>query len=388
MTAAGDAAVAGLPPAAAAAVALAGLPGCGHRRLRALLAAAPADRVWEAVLAGEVLGMAGVAGALGASAVAVAQQWRSAARPSAPAEAWAALRGQGVGVWVLGDTDYPSALSADPDPPPLLFWQGAPEALAGPAVAIVGTRRCTSYGTDVARQLGRDLSAAGVSVVSGLALGIDGAAHEGTLAGAGAPPVAVVGSGLDVVYPPRHRPLWRRVVEAGVVLSEAPLGAAPESWRFPLRNRIIASLSRVVVVVESHAAGGSLSTVRAAAERGITVMAVPGSVRSPSSTGTNRLLADGVAPATDAQDILVALSLEGVAVPPAPPESMAAPVAVEVEGPAAEVLGAVDWTPTTTEEILRRTELPLGQASATLTRLEVAGLVRRRGSWWERVAPA
>lgn len=386
MTAAGDAAVGGLPPAAAA-VALAGLPGCGHRRLRALLAAAPADRVWEAVLAGEVLGLAGVAGALGASAAAVAQQWRSAARPSAPAEAWAALRGQGVGVWVLGDAGYPSALAADLDPPPLLFWQGAAEALAGPAVAIVGTRRCTSYGVDVARQLGRDLSAAGVSVVSGLALGIDGAAHEGALAGAGAPPVAVVGSGLDVVYPPRHRPLWRRVAEAGLVLSEAPLGAAPESWRFPLRNRIIASLSRVVVVVESHAAGGSLSTVRSAAERGITVMAVPGSVRSPSSAGTNRLLADGVAPATDAQDILVALSLEGVAVPPAPPEAMAAPAAVEVEGQAAKVLDAVDWTPTTTEEILRRTELPLGQASAALTRLEVAGLVRRRGSWWERVAP-
>ncbi len=285
----------------------------------------------------------------------------------------------------MGDPAYPPALAADPDPPPLLFWQGNPDALRGPAAAIVGTRRCTSYGLDVARELGRDLSRAGVSVVSGLALGIDGAAHEGALAGAAAPPVAVVGSGLDVVYPPRHRPLWRRVREAGLILSESVPGAAPEAWRFPLRNRIIAALSQVVVVVESHASGGSLSTVRAAAERGITVMAVPGSVRSSSSAGTNRLLSEGVAPATDAQDVVVALSLEGVAIPTSSSRPMSVPQ-VEVEGEAATVLAAVDWTPTATEEILRRTGLPLGQGSALLTQLELSGLVRRRGSWWERVA--
>lgn len=376
------------PPsaAAAAAVALAHLPGCGHRRLRALLAAAPAGQVWEAVMAGRVLDLPGVESALRPSAAATAGHWRAAARAAAPAEALESLRRHGVGVWVLGEAGYPAALAADPDPPPLLFWQGNPDALASPAVAIVGTRRCTSYGLDVARELGRDLSLAGVSVVSGLALGIDGAAHEGALAGAAAPPVAVVGSGLDVVYPPRHRPLWRRVTDAGLILSESPLGAPPEAWRFPLRNRIIAALSLVVVVVESHASGGSLSTVRAAAERGIGVMAVPGSVRSSSSAGTNRLLADGVAPATDAQDVLVALSLEGVAVQ-APASSAVSASQVEVEGQVATVLAAVDWTPTTTEEVLRRTGLPLGEASALLTQLEVGALIRRRGSWWERLPP-
>lgn len=370
-------------PAAAAAVALAGLPGCGHRRLRSLLAAAPADQVWQAVLGGAVLRLPGVAEALGPSAGAVAAQWRASARPAAPTEAAESLRLHRVGVWMLGDTGYPARLAADPDPPPLLFWRGDPAALDGPAVAIVGTRRCTSYGLDVAREMGRDLGRSGVTVVSGLALGIDGAAHEGALAGEGAPPAAVVGSGLDVVYPPRHRPLWRRVGEAGLILSEAPLGAPPDGWRFPLRNRIIAALSQVVVVVESHASGGSLSTVRAAEARGITVMAVPGSIRSPSSVGTNRLLADGVAPATDVQDVVVALSLQGAAISASPTPK---PVPqVELEGEATTVLAAVDWTPTTTEEILRRTRLPLGQASATLTQLEVRGLLRRRGSWWERV---
>lgn len=364
--------------AAAAAVALANLPGCGHRRLRALLAAAPAAEAWEAVLAGCVLDLPGVEAALGPSPKATAARWRAAATKS--------LGRHGVGVWVLGEAGYPAVLAVDPDPPPLLFWQGNPDTLASPSVAIVGTRRCTSYGLDVARELGRDLSQAGVSVVSGLALGIDGAAHEGALAGAAAPPVAVVGSGLDVVYPPRHRPLWRRVTEAGLILSESPLGAAPEPWRFPQRNRIIAALSRVVVVVESHASGGSLSTVRAAVERGITVMAVPGSVRSASSAGTNRLLSDGVAPATDAQDVLVALSLEGLTVPTPASSAVSAPQ-VEVEGAAATVLAAVDWTPTTTEEVLRRTDLALGEASALLTQLEVAGAIRRRGSWWERLPP-
>lgn len=373
-------------PAAATAVALARLPGCGHRRLRSLLAAAPPEQVWQAVLGGAVLDLPGVADALGASAAAVAAQWRASAAPVAPTEAAEALRLHGVGVWMLGEAAYPARLAADPDPPPLVFWRGNPAALGGPAVAVVGTRRCTSYGLDVARELGRDLGRSGVTVVSGLALGIDGAAHEGALVGAGGLPVAVVGSGLDVVYPPRHRPLWRRVSEAGLILSEAPLGASPEGWRFPLRNRIIAALSQVVVVVESHASGGSLSTVRAAEARGITVMAVPGSVRSPSSVGTNRLLADGVAPVIDAQDVVVALSLQGAAISTSSLATKPAPQ-VEVEGEAATVLAAVDWTPTTTEEVLRRTRLPLGQASSTLTQLEVRGLVRRRGSWWERVPP-
>src|SRR5262249_15322114 len=157
--------------------------------------------------------------------------------------------------------------------------RGSLAALDRPRVGLVGTRRCTPTGKSVARQLGRELAACGVAVVSGLAIGIDGCAHQGALAARAAPPVGVVGSRLDVVYPKSHRRLWDDVAAAGVLLSEAPLGAPPEPWRFPARNRILAALSDVVVVVESHAAGGSMHTVRAAVDRGIPVMAVPGSVR-------------------------------------------------------------------------------------------------------------
>ncbi len=323
------------------------------------------------------------------------EQWRRAAgRVDLPAIDRRAAE-VGASLWLRGDPRYPEALVEDPDPPAVLFAAGDAGALRTstgdrrPAVAVVGTRRCTSYGLDVARELGRDLAAAGVAVVSGLALGIDGAAHEGALAaGREAAPVGVVGSGLDVVYPARHRSLWRRVAEAGLLLSEAPPGAEPEPWRFPRRNRILAGLADVVVVVESHASGGSLSTVRAAIDRGVQVMAVPGSVRSPSSSGTNRLLADGVAPVTEVGDVLVALSLEG-AVPalegavPGRHRSDGGAVAGEAD----PLLEAVDWTPTATEEVLRRTGLSVGEAATALTRLEVRGLVRRRNGWWERVVP-
>ena len=372
-------------PGAAYALALSRLPGCGEERLRLVLAAAGGDaaRAWRAVaepgLDVDLDLRSRLAAALGRGGGDLLDRWRAAAAGVEPAQFWAHAAAAGIDAALAGGAGYPQRLVDDPDPPPLLFWRGDPRATSPerPAVAIVGTRRCTAYGTDVARELGRDLAAQGVTVVSGLALGIDGAAHEGVLVagGSGAPPVAGVGSGLDVVYPPRHKTLWRRVAEAGVVFSEAPPGAAPEAWRFPRRNRILAALADVVVVVESHASGGSLSTVRAATERGIAVMAVPGSVRSPSSAGTNRLLADGVAPVTDVQDVLVALSLEGAHQPPAPPE----------EEPDDPLLAAVDWTPTATEDVLRRTGLTIAEVATALTRLELEGRVRRRGGWWERV---
>ena len=388
-------------PDEAWAVALASLPGCGQQRLQSLLRMTGhrAQDAWQHLLEGEDAdSLVEVIGRGGASIV---ERWRAAARAIDVRRAWDALAAEGVGVWVERGDGYPASLAEDPDPPPILFWRGDPRALEHPAVAIVGTRRCTAYGTDVARGLGRDLAAAGVAVVSGLALGIDGAAHEGALAArhvdgrlpgamaptppssatgatAAGPPIAVVGSGLDVVYPPRHRALWERVAAHGLLLSEAPRGAAPEPWRFPRRNRILAALAKVVVVVESHATGGSLSTVRNAIDRGITVMAVPGSVRSPSSAGTNRLLTDGVAPVTCADDVLTALALEGVACQPSTPS---AAVDTDVDSP---VLAAVDWTPTATEDILRRTGLTLGAAATELARLEVEGRVRRRGAWWER----
>src|SRR5204862_1786721 len=145
--------------------------------------------------------------------------------------------------------------------------------------------------------------AAGVAVISGLALGIDGAAHAGALEADIAPPIAVVGSGLDVIYPWRHRALWGAVEKQGVVLGEAPLGAAPEPWRFPARNRIVAALADVVIVVESRETGGSMHTVAEALRRDRPVFAAPGPVRSPTSTGTNRLLRDGAQVVCDATDV-------------------------------------------------------------------------------------
>ncbi len=236
-------------------------------------------------------------------------------------------RHRSAGVHVLGP-DHPCwPFADDPDPPVLLFSSRPLDQLVGsppPRIGIVGTRRCSTVGRRVAQSLGTDLTRAGVAVVSGLALGIDGSAHLGALSGlegagglevaasaaAGASPpsaalpIAVVATGLDRVYPPANRELWSQLLQRGIILSEAPLGTAPERWRFPARNRLIAALSSLVVVVESHATGGALLTVDEAAERGVPVAAVPGSVLSVASAGSNALLVDGCPPVRNAQDLL------------------------------------------------------------------------------------
>lgn len=348
------------------AVALASLPGIGPPRLRALL---PADRspveAWARVRAG-----------------AAGDEWRRAAATFDVERAAAAHAEVGVRVCRLGTPGYPPRLADDPEAPAVLFTRGDVAAARPPAVAVVGTRRCTHAGRGVARELGQALAASGVGVVSGLALGIDGAAHEGALAAMGAPPVGVVGSGLDVVYPRRHASLWERVAAAGVLLSEWPLGTPPTAWRFPARNRLIAALCDVLVVVESHATGGAMHTVEAADRRGRTVLAVPGSVRNPAAAGTNRLLFDGHGPALGPDDVLSALSL-------ALPVPVRRPSAVEARelpmGTAATVLEAVDWEPTSTEAVLARTGLSPVAVAAALDRLERAEWVHGDGGWWERV---
>jgi DNA processing protein len=244
-------------------------------------------------------------------------------------------------------------------------------------VAVVGTRRCTWSGRLVSRSLGRELAEAGVCVVSGLALGIDGEAHTGALEAAGGRPVAVVGTGLDVVYPARHERLWSEVATAGAVVSEYPLGTQPERWRFPARNRLIAALAEVVVVVESTERGGSMHTVDAALERDRVVLAVPGPVRSPASAGTNGLLAAGCPPCRDASDVLVALGLT-----PRPAEDVAAPTPSDPES--ARVLDALGWEPATLDELAERLDSPLGPVAVHLTRLANAGWVVQRSGWWER----
>lgn len=315
----------------------------------------------------------------------------------------AALQATRAGVTWIGHAAYPACLADDPDPPPLLFHRGSLAALAGPRVAIVGARDCTRYGREVAHELGRDLGSRGVRIVSGLALGIDGAAHGGALAAAGAvgggerqagagavcavgPPVAVVGSGLDVVYPRRHARLWQQVADSGVVLSEAPMGARPEPWRFPARNRIIAALADVVVVVESRHRGGSRHTVDAAVARDRTVMAVPGPVRSPQSELPNALLAEGCAPARDALDVLVALGLAssheagtGRDLSTAP-DPRPAP-----DGCAAAVLDGLGWQRRSFEQIVVAAARSPGKVGVALAHLERDGWVTGSGGWWERV---
>src|SRR4051812_16629044 len=372
---------ASLPPEAYAA-ALAGLPMMGPSRLLALIRQwEPAD-AWSRVATGTWLSSPEVMAAAGKRATELIGSWRAPAAATDVAAAWLRPQLAEVGVAALGSAAYPSCIANDIDPPGVLFLRGDPSVVSGPRVAIVGTRRCTSYGADIAFDLGHELAAAGVAIVSGLALGIDGAAHAGALAASGASPIAVVGSGLDVVYPRRHRALWREVERRGVVLSEAPLGAPPERWRFPARNRLLAAIADVVVVVESHEAGGSLLTVTEAQRRDRTVMAVPGSVRSSASAGTNRLLADGCEPACDASDVLLALGLSPALARSSrddrvPPEDGDRPV-----------LDALGWQPASFDQLVERTGLGLGPLSLALSRLEAGGRLARQGTWDGQAARA
>jgi len=365
-----------LPPEAWAA-ALAGLAAMGPARLRAVLGTWAPEEAWARVAAGSGCSRPAVALVCRPDPAGLASMWRAAARRVSVPALWAAHQRAGIAVMLPGGPGFPAGLRADPDPPAILFARGEPAVLDGRRVAIVGTRRCTRYGRDVAYDLGRDLAVNGVRVISGLALGVDGAAHRGALAG-GAPPVAVVGSGLDVVYPSGHGTLWEQVATNGLLLSEAPLGARPEPWRFPVRNRVITALAEVVVVVESGEKGGSRHTVEAAMVRDRPVMAVPGSVRSPMSSYTNGLLADGYHPVRDALDVLVALGLSS------------APISkldqrVEPEQEVAPVLDALGWEPATFDDLCSRTGRSPSEVSVALARLQAGGWVAEQGGWWERV---
>lgn len=319
-----------------------------------------------------------------------------------PADAWASITGGkddareeverhwrhhcdlGITVVLQSHPEYPKRLRDLPFAPAVLFCRGNPAVLSShPTVALVGTRSPTRYGIGVAAQLGADLSAAEVSIVSGLALGIDGAAHEGAC-GAGAPPVAVVAGGVDEPYPRRHARLWQRVSEQGVVVSESPAGGRTEKWRFPVRNRLMAALSDVVVVVESRHHSGSRHTVDAAMTLSKMVGAVPGSIRSVASEGTNALMAEGAFPVCSATDILVALSLQGahVAIPKKP---SAAHFGEELPPTEKMLCDALTFEPTSLDELARITGLEFAELCGGLERLAQAGLARDVGGWWERV---
>jgi DNA processing protein len=280
---------------------------------------------------------------------------------------------------------YPPLLEDLADPPAVLFAREGVDALRATseevAVAVVGTRRASPYGTEVAYALGRGLGAAGVPVVSGLARGIDGTAHRGCLDGGGVP-VAVLACGPDVVYPRHHRGLYERVRREGVVVSELPPGTRPFRWSFPARNRIMAALARLTVVVEAAEPSGSLITADFARDLGRGVAAVPGRVTSSFARGTNGLLRDGAVPVTRTEDVLDELFGVGVRRPPPLQEVRAAPGDPQLRAvlEAAERFDSVD-------AIARGLRLTAAATRAALGRLEAEGyLVRRDLGGWVRAA--
>ena len=293
-------------------------------------------------------------------------------RQLTPETAFARLARLGIGAVTLLDPGYPSHLRQISDPPPVLFVKGQLAEADQLAVALVGTRRATSYGRAVADRLARDLAAAGVSVVSGLARGVDTAAHRSALE-AGGRTLAVLGNGLDQVYPPENATLARRIIDQqqGALVSEFPPGVPPDAVNFPRRNRLISGLSAATVIVEAGQRSGALITADFALEQGRDVFAVPGSILSPVSVGPNTLLKQGATPATSAQDILE--SLGGV---PAP----VAHSLPKLDGDETSVWEALSGEPRHIDELARALGKGAGEVSATLAVLELKGLARQVGA--------
>ncbi len=291
---------------------------------------------------------------------------------------WTWLQGPSAevrGVVTLGDRCYPQSLLDTSDPPLLLYTQGRTELLAATSIAVVGSRNPTPQGLASARAFSAYLSQAGLTIVSGLALGIDGAAHAGALEGA-ASTIAVVGTGLDRVYPRRHRDLAHRIADGGLIVSEYSLGTPPIASNFPRRNRLIAGLSRGTLVVEAALKSGSLITARLAIEEGRDVFAIPGSIHSPQVRGCHALIKQGAKLVETAQDILEELRLPVLA--PAP---ILKPMTKE--DPILEALG---YDPVTLDALVARTGWPAAELNIRLLDLELEGRVARLpGQLFQRI---
>jgi DNA processing protein len=281
--------------------------------------------------------------------------------------AW--LEAPGRHLLALGDDDYPRSLLEIPDPPTILHALGDPALLGHPAIAIVGSRNATRQGTIDAHEFALALSRLGYSIASGLAVGIDAAAHRGGLAGPSST-IAVVGTGLDRVYPATHRELAREIASRGVLVSEFALGTPPLAANFPRRNRIISGLTRGVLVIEAAVASGSLTTARLALEQGRDVFAVPGSIHSPLSKGCHWLIKQGAKLVESAEDLLA--ELQGI---PAP--FPAAPSPDESRPGGEPLLETLGHSPASLDALALRTGDSASTLAAELTRLELAGRVER-----------
>ncbi len=278
----------------------------------------------------------------------------------------------------LGEAGYPPRLAEIAHPPPLLFVAGDPELLQLPQLAIVGSRNPTGAGRSNARQFASHLARAGLAITSGLALGIDGAAHEGALAADGIT-VAVAGTGLDRVYPARHRALARRIAERGALVSEFPIGTAPAAGNFPRRNRTLSGLALGVLVVEAAVRSGSLITARHAAEQGREVFAIPGSIHNPLARGCHALIRGGAKLVETADDILEELGpvidYAALRAPAAPEQATPAPAAPAADPQQAALLACIDYEPTPLDLIIQRSGLTADAVSSMLLIMELNGMV-------------
>lgn len=367
----------------AALAALASLRALGPRRLRVMLGHHPPVELWLRVRDGRRLVPAAVEGMRPGTVGLLAAQ-AAGVEPDRLVDRCDEI---GAVVAVPGDAEFPAILVADRDPPPVLFVLGDHHQVRRRRVGVVGTRNATASGRATAFELGEELARSGVAVVSGLARGIDGAAHRGVRS-VGGPAIGVVGSGIDVPYPKQHRDLWAWIVADGLLLSEWPPGVVPDAWHFPLRNRILAALSEVLVVVESRARGGSLITAKAAADRGVTVMAVPGSPRSRSADGTNRLLFEEAATGVvSVDDVLVALGLDtsraGGAVPVHFGERAVRRPPHQPHTLEAQVFALCADRPCTLDDLVVELAVPVMAAAMAAARLERDGWLVDTAGWFE-----
>jgi DNA processing protein len=287
-------------------------------------------------------------------------------------QVWDQIQAQGITVLTWEDPGYPRRLKEIDQPPPVLYVRGALLPEDEWAVAIVGTRRITPYGRQVSEEVAGMLARNGVSVVSGLARGVDAAAHQAAL-NAGGRTIAVLGSGVDRIYPPEHRRLAERIIERGALVSDYAPGTPPDGVNFPPRNRIISGLSLAVIVVEAGERSGALITAGFAADQGREVFAVPGNIRAPQSVGTNRLIQQGARPLLDHREVLEALDLTLVS------QHRAARTALPADEVEAQLLAVLSQEPLHVDEIRNQTEMPIEKVTATLALMELKGMVRQVG---------
>jgi len=284
----------------------------------------------------------------------------------------ARIAGQGIQVLIWEDELYPKRLKEIDQPPPVLYMRGAMTPEDFWSVAVVGTRRVSPYGRQVAEELGVFLANNGVTVVSGLARGVDAIAHQAVLK-AGGRTIAVLGCGVDRIYPPEHKQLADKIMAKGALLSDYAPGTPPDATNFPPRNRIISGLSMATIVVEAGETSGALITAQFAVDQGREVFAVPGNILAPQSKGTNRLIADGAHPLLSFQDLLQILDLTRIT------EKHEMQKILPSNETEAKLLQVLTYEPLHMDEIRYQTGLPIEHVLATLSMLELKGLVRQVG---------